>query len=597
MINSKKPMKRSADEKSGDVKVKKPKQIEHKGKPAKFEKNKSFDKGKKFDKFSNKPHRQQQQQQPTEKTNWNELKKQKKELKEQRKLKKGKELYDVDVKAKKLYEELKMKGAKDSKERLCQELYTLLDSSDYSKLSKSHDRARIIQMMLKKAPQNIKTDIGERLIPHITDIALSKYGKFVVSRLMLYCGKEIRERAISGMFSNIAKLTNHKFSNPLIDMIFLNHASPDQKNFMKQELYTDLYKNDKNKQVKCLRDTWKDSEMMKKGIMNSTKMNLTKLASKNLIDNSLVHAVLLEYLEEAEEQDRTEIITAFIGHLAAIASTKQGSRAAVLCYLYSVAKERRAMLKSIKDHVEKLAMHEHGYLLILEILNTTDDTLNIKKTLFTQIVKSFETIAGNEFGKRVIYFIMSPSKEFLHPSLLKQFDEDFKLGSQKKDIEIRRKELIDSIEGDFCVAIKKNAKFWFQGGHIARVAAAILQNTSEGNEKLSEAFDSVCDVICESDWMVSEQEPAVSDESKKEEAVDTGKIKKKKKNPIEVVKKVEEPIKMIKGIEHPGLHIALKKIAKLKNFSKSFASHINEEIVSLLNKKESILFNFNYNFS
>lgn len=578
-------MKRSADEKSVDVKEKKPKQIEYKGKPAKFDKNKSFDKSKKFgDKFSkfpNKSYNQQQQQQPTgEKTNWNELKKQKKELKEQRKLKKGKELYDVDVKAKKLYEELKMKSAKDSKERLCQELYKLLDSSDYSKLSKSHDRARIIQMMLKKAPQNIKTDIGERLIPHIVDIALSKYGKFVVSRLMLYCGKEIREKAITGMYSNIAKLTNHKFSNPLIDMIFLNHASIDQKNFMKQELYTDLYKNDKNKQVKCLGDTWKDSEMMKKGIMNSTKMQLTKLASKNLIDNSLVHAVLLEYLEEAEEQDRNEIITAFIGHLAAIASTKQGSRAAVLCYLYSVAKERRAMLKSIKDHVEKLCMHEHGYLLILEILNTTDDTLNIKKTLFTQIVKNFETIAGNEFGKRVIYFIMSPSKEFLHPSLLKQFDEDFKLGSQKKDMEIRRKELIDSIEGDFCVGIKKNAKFWFQGGHIARVAAAILQNTSEGNEKLSDAFDSVCEVICESDWMVSEQEPAAADEPKKEEAVDTGKIKKKKKNPIEVVKKVEEPIKMIKGIEHPGLHIALKKVAKLKNFSKSFASHINEEIVS-----------------
>jgi pumilio family protein 6 len=474
-----------------------------------------------------------------------------------------------------------MKSTKTSKESICKELYQLLESSDFSKLSQSHDRARIIQMMLKKAPLNIKTDIGEKLIPHITEIALSKYGKFVVSRLMIYCGKEIREKAINGMLSNVVKLTNHKVSNPLIDMIYLNHASPDQKNFMKQEMYSDLYKKDKNKQVKSLKDTWSSSEMMKKGIMNSTKMNLTKLASKNLIDNSLVHAVLLEYLEEAEEQDRNEIIASYTSHLAAISSTKQGARAATLCYLYSVAKERRAILKSLKDHVEKLCMHEHGHLLILEILHTTDDTLNIKKTLLAQIIKNIEPIACNEYGKKILYFIVSPNKEFLHPGLLKQLDEDYKLGTQKKDVEIRRKELMEAVESDLCSEIKKNANFWLQGGHIARSLFAILQNTSENNEARSEAFDSLCEVICEREWMVNETEPTMDDTKKEEEPVDTGKIKKKKKNPIEVVKKEEEPAKMVKGIEHAGLHIAIKKIAKLKNFAKAFANHCSEEVVSL----------------
>lgn len=475
-----------------------------------------------------------------------------------------------------------MKSTKTSKEKICQELFQLLGNSDFSKLSQSHDRARIIQMMLKKAPQNIKTDIGEKLVPHIAEIALSKYGKFVVSRLMIYCGKEIREKAINSMLSNIVKLTRHKVSNPLIDMIFLNHATPDQKNFMKQEMYSDLYKKDKNKQVKALKDTWSDSEMMKKGIMNSTKMNLTKIASKNLVDNSLVHAVLLEYIEEAEEQDRNEIIAAYTSHLAAISSTKQGARAATLCYLYSVAKERRAILKSIKDHVEKLATHEHGHSLILEILNTTDDTLNIKKTILTPIVKSIESIVGNEYGKKVLYFLVSPSKEFIHPSLLSQLEKDYELGTQKKDVAIRRKELLDAIEGDLCAEIKKNAKFWLQGGHIARCLFAILQNTSENNEKLKETFDALCEVICKPEWMVNENEPQLDEKKEEAEAVDTGKIKKKKKNPIEIIKKVEE-VKMVKGIEHAGLHIAIKKISKLKNFAKSFVNHFNDEVVSTQN--------------
>ncbi|CAG9809217.1 unnamed protein product [Chironomus riparius] len=511
------------------------------------------------------------------KQSWNEIKQQKKELKIKRKINKNKDMYDLDVKCKKIYEELKMKSTKTNKEQLCEELQKLLENADYSKLSHSPDRARIIQMMLKKASLKIKHEIAEKIIPFINDVALSKYGKFCVSRLMTYCGKEVREKAVNGMLSNIVKLTTHNFSNGLIDMIYLNHATPDQKNFMKQELYSDLYKNDKNKAVKTLKDTWTGSEMMRNGILNSTKMNLTKIASKNHVDNSLVHAVLLEYLEAADEKDRNEVITAYIPHIAAIASTKCGSRAATLCYLYSVAKERRAMLKSIKDHIVKLAIHEHGHVFVLEILNATDDTLNIKKTLFTQIVKNIEEIALTEYGKRVIYFIVSPTKEFLHPQILRELTDDLKIGAQKKDIEIRRKELVDGIESELCAAIKENPKFWIQGGHIARVTVAILQNVNPSNENQTASFDAISEVICDPEWMVNETEPITAHEEKKE-LVDTGKIKKKKKNPIEV-KVVEKEVASVKGIEHSGLHIAIKKLAKLTGFANCFIKHFNEEIL------------------
>lgn len=452
-----------------------------------------------------------------------------------------------------------------------------MKNADYSKLSLSPDRARIIQTLLKKAPQNIKTEVGEKLIPHITDVALSKYGKFCVSRLMLYCGKEIREKAINGLLSHIVKLTTHQFSSTLIDAIYLNHATPDQKLFMKQEFYSDLYRNDKNKTIKTLKDTWLGSEMMKTGILNSTKINLMKIATKNLVDNSLVHAVLLEFIEEAAEIDRNEIITAFIPHLATIASTKQGSRAAVLCYLYSVAKERRAMLKSIKEHVVKLCIHEHGHLLILEILNSTDDTLNIKKTVIAAMISDIETIVSSEYGKRVVLFIVSPTKEFFHPKLLDDLEQDLKLGTQKKDLEIRRKELLEGVAKEFSDAIKTNPTFWLKGGHTARATLAVLQTISTTSVEPTEAFDALCTVICDPNWMVHEQESTPLDQAEPE-AKDTGKIKKKKKNPIEIVVEKKDVV-MVKGIEHSGLHMAIKKIAKLANFAKSFAAVFTEETV------------------
>lgn len=79
------------------------------GKP-KFGDKKKFGKPSgKFNKLGDKFSKPQQQQPPQgEKTNWSELKQKKKDLKIQRKKNKTKDLYDIDVKAKKIYEELKM---------------------------------------------------------------------------------------------------------------------------------------------------------------------------------------------------------------------------------------------------------------------------------------------------------------------------------------------------------------------------------------------------------------------------------------------------------------------------------------------------------
>jgi hypothetical protein len=85
--------------------------------PFKKAKNSNFsnDKNKKFGNFQNKYQKggkftPNQNQKPLEKPKWNELKQKKKELKITRKKSKFEtsDLFDIDVKAKKIYEELKM---------------------------------------------------------------------------------------------------------------------------------------------------------------------------------------------------------------------------------------------------------------------------------------------------------------------------------------------------------------------------------------------------------------------------------------------------------------------------------------------------------
>lgn len=56
---------------------------------------------------------------------------------------------------------------------------------------------------------------------------------------------------------------------------------------------------------------------------------------------SLVHSVLLDYLNECNDEDRAEMITAFSPFIPSLASTKEGVRASMICFWNSIVKDRR----------------------------------------------------------------------------------------------------------------------------------------------------------------------------------------------------------------------------------------------------------------
>lgn len=449
------------------------------------------------------------------------------------------------------------KKTKGNKDKLSEELHLILKKLDYGKIIMSHERSRMVQLLLKKAPHSIKLDIAEHLMPHIVPIACSKYARFTVNRMLLYCGKDVRDKLCQSLFGHIVKLTTSTISSSLIDLIYLKFASEDHKQFMRQEFYSPIFINSKDKTIKCLKDTWKSSDVMKKGTIGSLKANLMKVAAKNLTDNCLVHAVLLEFLEATTEDERNEVITAYNAHLAAISSTKQGMKAARICYSNSAAKDRRAILKAMKDHIVKLCIHEHGHLLILAILNSTDDTLMIRKVLLSQIITNIKEIADNEFGKRVLLFIVSPTTKFFHPSLLQEFDSETAAGTQKKDVDIRRKELIEGFAKDIGDNLKNEIKFWLKDGQIARVFSAILQSFSNISHDLCDIYQAAATWITDSEWFVTNEKSEVANAKEPEKLVET----------------------KMNGIEHPGIHMALKEIIQLKGFPEIFLQVLEDETV------------------
>lgn len=503
---------------------------------------------------------------------WNSLKAKQKEVRDQRRKAKAKGLYQLSVETKKIYETLKRKST-ENKENLVADLHRLLNKDNtYAKIATSHDTARIIQCMIKNASEDLRLQIAEKLIPNINELATSKYGHHCITSLLKNGTKPLWVKIVDAIVPHVDKLVHQSFSGSIVDSVYNEYATNEQKTFMKQAFYSEIYRHSKDKNITCMKDTWNTNTYMKKTVLSTVKGHLVQAVNKKLVDNALLHVLLLDYLHEAGEVERTEIIELYLPQLAAICSTKDGTSAAIFCFLNSVVKERRAALKALKAYVEKLSMHEHGHRFILCVLNCYDDTVTLAKQVVSVILENVEKIvASGEWGRKVVGWIFSPAdKDLLHPTQIEILDSYLKYS--KKDKEIRRKEVLASAVDAFCKAVEKSSQFWLRGGHTALLTASIIKNLQ--GDHLSRVHEALARVVSDPLWEIHENEvnleglPMQEERKQPSDNKKGTKIKKFKKSPFAEDQEKQrskqlEANPLCKGIEHAGLHIAVKKIIKL----------------------------------
>lgn len=263
----------------------------------------------------------------------------------------------------------------------------------------------------------------------------------------------------------------------------------------------------------------------------------------------------------------------------------------------------QAIVKILREHLVKLCTHEHGYILILAIVNSMDDTKALKKAVFDTIFAEITTVMSSEWGRRVIEWFVSPANtSSFHPQMTALLEEGLKFS--KKDKETRRAELLEAVQEPLCDVIAENPDFWLRGGNTGLATAAILKSCT--GDHLKKAFDALATVVCNADWKVLPKEPEEeandkTDKTIKVEKIDDAaatsvdasvpKIKKKKKVFVgneDADAAPAKEVEFVTGVEHAGLHIALKKILKLGKdvdnsikFSSSLAQNLTNEVVSV----------------
>lgn len=413
----------------------------------------------------------------SEKTDWKKLKLEKKELKAQRKQKSagGNEVYEIGMKAKKIWEEARREDCKkERKVELCKELYELLKEK-VKYFIYAHDTVRVIETLFSAGGEAVRASLFEELKDDILDLCKNKYSRFFVSKILKQGTKQQKNYVINVMMGNVVKLMHHKIACDVLEIAYNDCANATQRSHMIQEFFGPRFRLFKE-EIPNLSTAIEKYPDLKEKILSDVNLALQPVLTKGVFTNVLVHTLLKEYLYVCSDSEKRNVIDAIREGLLPILHTRDGARVAMLCIWNGTPKDKKIILKSFHGNIVKIASEEYGHMVLLAAFDAVDDTVFVSKAVLSELLGKLDSLAENEHGKKILRYLVSPrSKLFFHPQVLAVLEEGDKFPHSKKELTQKHRELQNFVAKPILEMLCKNINVLARDSHWTLFIGAALE--------------------------------------------------------------------------------------------------------------------------
>lgn len=201
--------------------------------------------------------------------------------------------------------------------------------------------------------------------------------------------------------------------------------------------------------------------------------------------------------------------------------TLEGAKVAAGCFSYGTPKDRKLMLKTMKEHSLKIAKEEYGHLVLLRALDVVDDTLQVEKMLLSPLLPQLTDLVTDKHGSKWILHILSPynkryfdamTLQLLKPTLIPGKDGAM-VPTSHKSAETRREELLQYIATPLAETCANNVRKFAS----SPVGTRVLYETVKACESSrSELLSAILGLVLP----FSEENKATEDDDEEEEEED-----------------------------------------------------------------------------
>lgn len=387
--------------------------------------------------------------------------------------------FGIAKEVKAIWEELRRKKCSPSTRQELLQKMTYAIKGHVKELIFAHDTSRAIECYESYGTAEHRNMLFEEVKDVVVLMCKSRYAKFIVMQILRKGTPEQKEHIIKAFNTHVVSLVNHCEAAAVVEYFYNEQANALQRSKLLQEFYSRdlaLFKEDK---VLTYKDVLACSSQPEK-LIEDLKEMLIKMANKSVLRHSIIHHVLYEFLENADEASRSELIQALAGSLAEIVHTKDGARTAMCCIWHGTAKDRKTIIKSFKMHIVKMATDEHAYWVLLSIFDCVDDTKLVESLVINELFKSAAELALDKNGSKVLaYLVARRDSRLFHPDVINILKRGDNTITSKKDANIREEQLRKSAAGKVVQLIVDNTRQLVTCGHSTIFVNVVLTSLGE----------------------------------------------------------------------------------------------------------------------
>ncbi|KAH8499666.1 hypothetical protein H0E87_015047 [Populus deltoides] len=334
-----------------------------------------------------------------------------KELTEARK-KRRKQHYTLEQELARLWEKMRQRNiAKEERSKIITEAIQKMKGK-IPEIASSHVSSRVLQTCVKYCSQTERDAVFDELKPHFLTFASNKYAIHLVTKMLDNASKKQLAEFISPLRGHVASLLRHTVGSVVIEHAYqLGNATKKQELLM--ELYStelQLFKDLASMKESRLVDVISKLNLQKGSVSRYMASVIQPILEKGIVDHTIIHKVLIEYLSIADKTSAAEIIQQFSGPLLVrMIHTRDGSRIGILCVKHGSAKERKKIVKGLKGTVGKTAHFQYGSLVLACIVSTVDDTKLVAKTVIRELQTILKELVLDKNGRRPLLQLLNPN--------------------------------------------------------------------------------------------------------------------------------------------------------------------------------------------
>ncbi|GMI64547.1 pumilio 24 [Hibiscus trionum] len=334
-----------------------------------------------------------------------------KELAEARK-KRRKPHYTLEQELASLWEKMRRRNiAKEDRSKLITEALPKMKGK-IPEIAGSHVSSRILQTCVKYCSQAERDSVFSELQPHLLTLSCNAYAVHLVKKMLDTASKRQLAGVISSLRGHVASLLRH-----MVGSLVIEHAYQLGNATQKQELLMELYSTELHlfKDLSSIKESRLTDVILKLGLQKSSVIRhmslvIQPILEKGIVDHSMIHRVLVEYMSIADQSTAADIIQQLSGPLLVrMIHTQEGSKIGMLCVKHGSAKERKKIIKGMKGHISNIMHDQCGCMVLVGIVSMVDDTKLITKFIIRELQATLKELALDKSGRRLLLQLLHPN--------------------------------------------------------------------------------------------------------------------------------------------------------------------------------------------